>query len=398
MNGLLSSPLLWYALGFSVIFMLGTTLLMLRNKGALRPLIEERNEDPSKQQEPVSVTVMIPARNEAQSIERCVRSVLKQSRRPDQLLVLDDQSTDSTPAFLDRIRQEDPLLSILDGSDTPENWLGKAWACHRLSQQATGDILVFLDADVWLEPDALESLIAGVQTHHADMITVWPQQTLGTPAERTILPLVYHALVSLLPITYTHRKPKWMPRFLYKRMAPVFAAACGQCLAFRREAYEQIGGHTAVKDEVVEDVELAKRIRSAGLTLRMYEGVRSVHCRMYESHEEIRQGFRKNFFAGFGYSWILFLAAALLHLWVYVAPWILLPLSIYTGNHSITLLAGSLLLLQLLQRGFLAYWFDWSWSYIISHPLGVLWFEYLGILTMIDRLRGKQVRWKGRSV
>jgi chlorobactene glucosyltransferase len=398
MNSLLSSPVLLYAAAFSVFFLILTTVNILRNRFALSPIISFNNAEAFSATDRPTISVLIPARNEEDSIERCVRSILNQARLPDQCIVLNDGSTDATGSILEELSAQNSLLNIISGSETPNGWLGKPWACHQLSQHATGDVLVFLDADVWLEPDAIQSIINVMQQTRADMLTVWPEQTLKTPAERTIIPLVYHTLVTLLPIHYSYSKPRWMPAFVYQRLAHLFVAACGQCLAFNHSAYDAIGGHTAVKSEIVEDVELAKQIRSKGMSVRMFEGVRGIHCRMYNSGEQIKQGFRKNFFAGFGYRWSLFITAALLHFWIFISPWILLPLAILADLFILAGLAIMAILLQFYQRWLLSRWFNWSSAYVITHPLGVIWFEYLGALTMLDRLRGKTVFWKERAV
>jgi hypothetical protein len=148
----------------------------------------------------------------------------------------------------------------------------------------------------------------------------------------------------------------------------------------------------------VEDVALAKRMRSKGYSIRLFEGVHSIHCRMYTNSEEIREGFRKNFFAGFNYQWLPFISAALLHIAVFIIPWVTLVGGLIWADQLLLLLSGLSIILMLGQRLILATWFNWKWLDAITHPLGVIWFQYLGLITMRDRIWGNSAQWKGRSI
>ena len=349
-----------------------------------------------------NISVCIPVRNEEKVIEALLESLRHQTVTPLEVLVLDDQSNDRTPELLRKQKilfdQQEKPLTILEGQPKPADWLGKPWACHQLSQPARGDLLLFLDADTIAEPTFLKRIDTAFQQHQLDMLTIWPHQTLGTFWEKTVIPLMYYALVTLLPSIYVYRSPRWMPMPFRRTFRTAFAAACGQCIAFRRDAYQTIGGHEAVKQNVVEDVELARHALQHHCRVRMFEGVTSLRCRMYTSEQEMYQGFRKNFLAGFGNHLPLFLSAALIHILVFLMPFLIVPYAMFTHQPLLLLLSAGAVGLLLAHRLLLASWFQWNPAYGLLHPLGVLWFQRLGFTKVLDRLLRREHHWKGRSI
>lgn len=238
------------------------------------------------------VSLLVPARNEAANVRGCVRSLLAQRYPAFEVVVLDDRSEDDTRAVLEAERARDGRLAILDGVEPPDGWTGKNWACHQLAAAAHGDVLVFADADtVFADPDALRRIVATLHAHRVDLLSGLPRQVLGTAGEALIVPMFYWALLSFTPLVMG----VWWRR-------PAFATAVGQLMAFRRAAYDAIGGHAAVRGEVVDDIALARRVAGAGLVARVMDATAIVRCRMYRSAREARAGFAKNLFAAFGYA------------------------------------------------------------------------------------------------
>jgi chlorobactene glucosyltransferase len=338
------------------------------------------------------VSICIPARNEEAIIDRCVTYALKQDYPNFEVLVLDDNSTDGTTEILDELSGIINNLHHLQGKPKPDDWLGKPWACHQLSKHASGDFLVFIDADVWLEEDAISKAINAL--YKSDAITVWPRQVVETFWEKLIIPMIYYGLYSLLPAKYVEENPKWLPKTLRKKLAPQFAAACGQFIAFNKSAYEKIGGHTSVKLEIVEDVELSKTIKRNGLSITMYDGIDTVNCRMYQSHNEIFEGLRKNFFVGFGRNVPLFLFMATMQVIAFILPIIFL----FMGDPYTQILSASLISIFLIQRWLMDYRFGWNPFMSLLQPLTILWYEVLGIRCLWDHFTGKKAQWKGRDV
>jgi chlorobactene glucosyltransferase len=257
------------------------------------------------------LSILIPARNEAAVISQTIGSLLAQKYPNFELLLLNDQSEDETGAIATKIAGGDARFRLISGEPLPPGWLGKNWACHQLNQAASGDWLLFADADVRWEPDAVASLLALAEKEQVDLLTVWPTQRTQSWAERLVVPLMAFAILSYLPILPTHYTP-W----------PAFAAANGQCLLFRRKAYDLIGGHAAVRKNVIEDITLAKQIKTHKLRLRLADGNRLVSCRMYQNWPEVRAGFAKNILAGHGGSIPFLLLSTVFHWLVFLVPWL----------------------------------------------------------------------------
>lgn len=379
-------------------YLMYTSAILLRNVFSL-PILSDRAEHTSTDTIP-KVSVCIPARNEEHAIGKVVRAACTQNYPNFEVLVLDDQSTDKTAQILQTLKIEFPdRLHIISGRNKPEAWLGKPFACHQLSEHASGDYLLFIDADTILSPHSLPNILALSKRNNLGFITVWPQQITETFWEKLVIPMVYFALLTLLPWTYTERKPRWMPLFFHQKYRDMFAAACGQCMFFSRKAYQQIGGHISVRDNVVEDVALSKVIKQHNISMKMLYGGDAVFCRMYRSHREIWQGFRKNFLAGFSNNLLLFGVMALLHIVVFILPiGVLLASLCIPLQKLLILMAGCALALIFFQRLLVQWVMNQPISYTLWHPIGVLWFQVLGVRCVIDKISGKQVSWKGRAV
>lgn len=264
-----------------------------------------------------TVSVLIPARNEAEVIGETVTRLLNQDyggthHRPSfEVIILDDQSSDRTAQIAGAAGKGATNLRIISGQPLPEGWLGKNWACHQLAQAAEGEILVFTDADVIWSPTALSRLIGQMQMDNADLQTVWPTQITQSWAERLVVPLMAFVIVGYLPLLAVHHLP-WS----------IFAAAMGQCLAFHRSAYAAVGGHAALRDQIVEDVAFAKAIKRTGRRLRVADGGGVISCRMYRNWEEVRNGFAKNVLAGHGNSIPFLLFSWAFHWLLWLIPWV----------------------------------------------------------------------------
>jgi chlorobactene glucosyltransferase len=229
------------------------------------------------------VSVIIPARNEERTIERCVRSLLAQRYPSFEILVLNDRSTDRTGQILERLAAEDARLRVLEGQPRPEGWVGKCWAAFQAANQARGAWLLFLDADTYHQPAALASSLAFAQAHGADLLSLLPRQELGTFWERALLPAIFGVILTFGGSPAEVNDPR-----------NAAAKANGQFMLFRTEVYRRIGGHESVKDEMVDDFALARRVKGTGHRLLLAEGWCLVSTRMYRSLSEIWEGFSKN--------------------------------------------------------------------------------------------------------
>jgi chlorobactene glucosyltransferase len=329
--------------------------------------------------EPPFVSVLIPARNEAHVIGRTVKALLAQDCSNFELIVLDDASEDGTGEVARQAGAGDSRLRVLPGVPLPSGWIGKSWACHNLSQHARGDLLVFTDADVIWQPEALSAVVEQMQRTQAHMLTVWPTQTTSTPAERLIVPLMAFAIIGYLPVLLTH----------YSRFS-ITAAANGQCMAWRRAAYQRVGGHTIVAANVLDDVTLARAAKRAGLRIRMFDGNHLIGCRMYDGWSSVRDGFAKNILAGYG-SVPALLAGTVFHLLTFIAPWFMLLLPDYR------LWAVLLIAVGVLVRMLTASYTHQRLLDALFMPISVLMMTRIALHSIMWHYTGGP-RWKGRSL
>ena len=255
------------------------------------------------------VSLLVPARDESANLARTLPTWLGQPVA--EILQLDDGSTDGTSDLARRLAGTDPRVKVITGAPLPDGWLGKTWACHQLAEAATSDLLVFCDADVELHAGAVEAIAAAVRSQAADMFSVFPRQHARGLGERMLVPLIDEVLLSYLPY------------WLLSLRVPEAAAANGQLIAFRREAYDLIGGHAAVRAAVVEDVRLAYTARRAGLRLGLALGGDFVQARMYDGYAATVRGFAKSVRAAHGGSRALMTVTAAGHLAAYAMPWLL---------------------------------------------------------------------------
>ncbi|NDJ35426.1 MAG: glycosyltransferase [Chloroflexi bacterium] len=292
----------------------GFILLVLSGVAVLNAITFPRMRAASPAWTP-TVSVLIPARDEAAVIGETVRRLLEQEYPAFEVIVLDDESADGTGRAARTAGGVDERLKVIEGKPLPTGWGGKNWACQQLAETARGDVLLFTDADVRWEPGSLGGVIALMAEYKADMLTVWPTQHTVTWGERLVVPLMALAVVAYLPELAVRLFP-W----------PVFAAANGQCLVFRRDVYEAVGQHAAVRLNVVEDIALGQAVKRRGARLVMADGNGLIGCRMYSSWPEVREGFAKNILAGHANSPAFLAVSTLFHWSVFVAPWIWLAL------------------------------------------------------------------------
>ncbi|MEG4984307.1 glycosyltransferase family 2 protein [Microcoleus sp. BR0-C5] len=274
------------------------------------------------------VSVIVPAYNEAENIRDCAIAILEStSLSVDNLevLIVDDRSTDDTLAIGQTLQQHlnDPRLKILAGQPRPTNqyWAGKNWACAQAVQVATGDFLLFIDADVRLKPGAIETAIATAETEKIDLFTCMPALVCECFAEWLVQPIMFNHLAVCYDFTAVNDASKTDSAF-----------AGGPFMLFRRSAYEKIGGHEAVASQIVEDVELARRIKRAGLKLGLYSGSNLASVRMYRSWNALWEGWTKNLYLGANRSWGLMVYMAAIMFFLYPMPWLALAILLANGD------------------------------------------------------------------
>ncbi|GAB4184239.1 MAG: hydroxychlorobactene glucosyltransferase CruC [Calditrichia bacterium] len=329
----------------------------------------------------IPVSILIPARNEADVIATCLQSVMKQSYRNLEILVLDDRSEDSTGDIVRELALEDPRIRLLEGKPLPDGWTGKNWACHQLSLAANGSIFIFTDADTWHHENAVSHTVGAMNKYQLDVLSAFSQQKMETVAEKLIIPSIDSLVYSFLPLWSTYLLP-----------FSAFAAANGQWLAFSREAYMRLGGHAEVRNEIVEDVYLARRAKKMGLKTLTVAGTGQIFCRMYRSFQALWQGVRKSIMGIMGYNYLLISFAII---WLVIS--MLLPFfMLFFNKWFIPAVIG--VSLNLIYRFLLAKWYRHPVLFsIVFHPLSVIMFIAAMIMAIFQYRKGYFI-WKERTI
>lgn len=335
--------------------------------------------------------MIVPARNESRNIAACVRSILASSYPRLQVVAVNDHSTDDTAAIARAIAAKDGRLTVIDNPDLPPGWFGKQWACQTGADAASGEILVFMDADTRASSDLIARSVNGMLRTCADFYSVLGSQEMVTFWERLLQMQVFTVLMTRFGGTEIVNRAK-------KASAKI---ANGQYLMVRRATYDEFGGHVLVRGYVAEDLMLAQRYFELGKKTVLVMGMDQLSTRMYTSLRELIGGWRKNLYAGGRHSMPLGRRAA------FLTP-VLLPLPFLMQlAPPVLLLAAVALQLPALElwaaitTGFtLMTWFAYYRAarlpafYALLFPLGAAVTLYIALSAVS---RGSRVEWKGRE-
>ena len=347
---------------------------------------------PARETPSSRVTVLVPSRNEERNIEACVRSLLDQAYDNYSVLVIDD-SEDATPQILERLAKSDQRLKVIKPPPLPGGWVGKSWQLAVGAKESQGEWFLFTDADTIHEPGMLPTVIAYAESQQLDMLSLLPRPTLLSFWERAILPAVFAIIVMTRGSAQEVSDPESRE-----------ARANGQFILIRREVYKAIGGHAAVRSELLEDQALAKLIKRHGYRIGLVAGWDVVQVRMYQSLGEIWEGFSKNAFLAVERSLTRIAVGAAVVFGLLVAPFVLFAAALgmlVSGDRSTWV--WLLLTLSGLQSGHVLYngkratmLMRIPGRYAALFPFGAL--VFVGILLnsafLIISRRG--VTWKGR--
>jgi chlorobactene glucosyltransferase len=336
------------------------------------------------------LSVIIPARNEADTISVVVRSILDSTYEPLEVLVVDDRSSDGTASILQRF-STDQRFRVISGEQLPEGWYGKPWACLQGYRQAKGELLLFTDADTRHSSELLERAVGALQTQRADLVTVSPTQLCVTFWERVIMPQIWY----LLSLRYS-------PARVNRAARARDVIANGQFILTTRAAYETAGTHGAVRQEVAEDLALAQTYLRRGLKLHFAFAERLMETRMYRGLGPLIEGWSKNVYLGGRRSFPDEpLARALVPVMLIIATvyWLVPPfmLLLATLLPSLAHFQVPAAAASLLSVGF---WMLICWGmkipalYGLGYPLGALMTLYISLRSTWRGAR--RVEWRGR--
>lgn len=243
-----------------------------------------RSQDQPHNSRPPLLTVIIPARNEEFNIERCITSLLNQTypKKSYRIIVVDDNSSDNTRSIVQRLIEKHPDLKLASAGPLPEGWSGKNNACRKGAEIAEGEWTCFVDADIYAQPELLETAVTFAEKKRIDLLSINPLQELVTTSERLFLPGVFLSIASSM--NFKHVNDPSRPE----------TGANGQFMLFRRTVYESINGHHCVQNEIMEDMAFARVVKNSGYRLYWIFGENLISTRMYRDTLHIWEGFSKN--------------------------------------------------------------------------------------------------------
>jgi cellulose synthase/poly-beta-1,6-N-acetylglucosamine synthase-like glycosyltransferase len=322
------------------------------------------------------ISVLVPLRDEEINAVAIVQTLAAQEKLSNvEFLILDDNSTDKTFELITSTARGDSRFKIFKGSALPEGWLGKPWALAQLSESASGELLICIDADVRLSKTAIAAAAESMRINSLDFFSAYPAQVARTFSERMVQPLLQWSWLSSVPLIIAKRSAN-----------PSFAVANGQFFAVKKEALQKSGGYTSIKSEVLDDMQMARVLLRHKFKGTVGNGALIAQCHMYSSWNELRNGYAKSLWKGFGGIFGSFVAIALL-----VLTGIIPIISAATGSPYGWLAFEAVLVSRLLSAKITrSNIFD-----SLLHPISATLLIYLIIYSWL--MRGR-IQWKGRTV
>ncbi len=323
------------------------------------------------------VSILIPVRNEENNIASLLSDLRNQECQNVEIIVFNDLSTDKTEEIVNRMAEEDKRIQLINSEGLPDGWLGKNFACWKLSKYARGDYFLFLDADVRVKGRIILNSIALAEKYKIGLLSIFPKQKMVSLGELLTVPNMNYILLSLLPLA-----------LVFKSKSSSLAAANGQFMLFNKARYLETMPHEKFKNNKVEDIEIARYFKQNNIPIACLLGDDTIECRMYNGFNEAVNGFSKNVVSFFGNS---FLAASLF--WV-ITTFGLIPVLIAFPLHLFIVY----LLIILTTRVFvsIASRQNLILNLILHIPqqLALGFFVYYAILNNFK----KQYQWKGRNI
>jgi len=240
------------------------------------------------------VSVLIPARNEEKNISHVLEDILHQDYCQIEVIVFNDLSADTTAEIVTAFARRDNRISMINADRLPEGWLGKNRACHILSQHARGEYFLFLDADVRVGNKLIVNAISYMDRFGLALVSIFPRQIIKTLGEKITVPVMNYILLTLLPLVLVR-----------KSIFSSLAAANGQFMLFNSRVYKSLYPHEKMKNNLVEDIEIARYLKKQPYKIACLTGDRDIQCRMYSGPGDAVRGFSKNVSAFFGNSIML---------------------------------------------------------------------------------------------
>jgi chlorobactene glucosyltransferase len=322
----------------------------------------------------LKLSVLIPARNEEKNISKLLDSLLKQSCKPFEIIVLDDNSDDKTYEIANSYKSQLDNLKVIKGEPLEKDWIGKNWACYQLAQASKGDILLFIDADVELSKNAIESVIFNYQKYGVALLSINPTQITKSFGEKLTIPLINIVLLGFLPLI-----------LIYKLKFKYLTTVNGQVIAFDRCKYFELGGHKAIYNKNVEDIELSYLYKSKKQKIIFLIDDGIAQTRMYSNYKQGLDGLSRSARYLSARSKIFVFVLIILFFVFFLLPFILLITNPLWLIPIVLAVLGNLLIILMSKRKI--------WE-IILYPLQII--SLLTIFTL--SIFSRRTVWKGRKV
>jgi hypothetical protein len=346
------------------------------------------------------VAVLIPARNEEGNIAACVASVLATEGVAVEVMVLDDASTDRTAEIVRGMAGDDARVRLVATEVLPEGWNGKQHACWLLAQQTDAELMLFLDADVRLEPEAVGRCVAAMRARRVALLSGFPRQVVVGWLERLLLPLIHFVLLGFLPMGKMRSTTK-----------AAYAAGCGQFFLVERAGYFAAGGHAAIRGTRHDGLRLPQAMRRAGLRTDIVDLTSLASVRMYDSSRAVWDGLAKNATEGLGSPGRIVPLTLLLGIGqvlpvLAAAAWgaVCVSLVVVGARFDEPRMAGAVsamlmaaVVCSYVPRVLAVRRFRQPWSSAVMHPVGVAVLLCVQWYALGRQLLGRPVSWRARQ-
>lgn len=339
------------------------------------------------------ITVIVPARNEEAKIGRCIESLALQNYPNYEVIAVDDRSQDKTGDIIQNLAAKYPHIKCIRGKEAPPGWIGKCSALVQATRHARGEWYLFTDADTCHTPDSLRYSVSYAIKNKAELISFMPVQELGSFWERAVMPVLLGSFVCGDPLNTINEHTNER------------AYAYGQYILVRKDVYDSVGGHESVHDQILDDISLARVVKSKGYHILSADGRLLYKVRMYTDLESLWQGWTKNLYALIECNLLYLITVIVLVNSAIVGPYIsagVLALKFAQEGFSpeLSALAGQVVLqftlLFVWYRRCREHYIGVNWLHFFLLPFGSLTMSVLYLHSAYLVHSGHKVSWKGR--
>ena len=371
-----------YQIIVAVLLVIFLANLILNLRSLRRPDINSRIPEPAP-----LVSVLVPARNEEENIENCLRSLRMQDYTNFEIIVLDDNSEDRTAELVERMAAKDNRIRLIKGQPLAQGWAGKPFACYQLAEKARGSWLLFIDADTTHAPHMLRSTMAIALELKPSMLSGFPRQMAESLSEKIAMPVLYFVIMSLMPLWWVHRSKGHKP-----------SLTIGQFILFSREGYWCMDGHMVVKDRILEDVWLGvETVRHGGRHIAIDLST-VFYCRMYRNVGKMWEGFVKWMYSVAALSPFALAGLVAAGLVFYLAPfyWLWNAYFSMAAPTDWRFIVAFQVAMIIFMRWLVDHHFRQSLLSTFLHPFGFSFLVAAGLYGGWREVVGLGVRWKER--